>query len=222
MTYTALDTFTLVVETTTNDESHSWRNSIDIYGGAGLGAPHLADAVPQAFIDFMKGVQRDDCHLSRAFIRPWVRGPGEAGHETAIYDEPLALACKNWGTGACFTGSPNDGTPTIGEVVVILQKSRAFGGGRKHLMTLRNCVWSEILTATAGGPPAFITSAESVAPPALNAWATAKLMPFTSPTSTTPGFTIVSASVTHSVPPSQVDIGSIVYKQLSTRDIGRG
>jgi hypothetical protein len=218
MGYLLADTTTLTVETTTNDELASWRNTIDIYAGVAGPTPLPGDAIVSAFITFMQFVQRDDCHLSRIFLRDWVRGAGEAGHEVALWDEPLALPCDNAGEGHAFPLATGTMTPTLGEVVVVMTKARFVGGGRKHHMSLRNVVWQELLQNTAGQGPALTTPNEAIVPPALSAWALLNLEPFYAPVSG-PRFVLVDASVTHSIPPQARQIGSIDYQRLSMRNL---
>ena len=216
--YTLAGALTLVVETTTNDLAASWRNSIDIWVGPTGSAPDPVADICDDFKQFMQGVQRDDCFLSRWFLRNWARGAGLAGSEVAIWDEPLNIPCKNWGTGACFTGSPDDGAPTLGEVSVLMVKSRASGGGRKHHMSLRNVLWEGLLTNQVGQGPIINPANLTTVTNDLNAWAGVQLSDHFD-LGVLPAYCLVDASVKHSIVPVRVGIGSIAFVRATMRNL---
>ena len=218
MALTLAGVFTLEIETTTNDNISKWRNSIDIQIPIQTPIPQPGDAIVSAFETFMQFVQRDDCHLSRMFLRPWVRGAGAAGGSVADWDEPLDLPCANFGPGKAFPGSPDDGSPTLGEVICLMTKARSAGGGRKHHMSLRNVVWQALLLNSAGKGPILNPGNAATVSTDLTAWAQLNLGPFYTPGSG-PRFVLVDASVKHNIAQAAKTIGSIAFQGLSMRDI---
>ena len=218
MTLTLADHYTLFVETEANDASAHWKNSIDIFAGTGAAHPEPTDSIVTAFFDFLVGIQRDDCTLVRAFLKPWTRGVGSAGAAVAIWDQIISLPCKNWGSGTCFTGSPNDGAPTVGELVTILTKNRLVGGGRKHHMSLRNVLWDGLVDYPLVKDPVIKPANLATVTFDIDAWAVAKLGAFLGGTAV-PGYAVIDASVKHSIAPTGHSISDVSFKRVGMRDI---
>lgn len=166
----------LIVETTTDDGLRGWRNSIDVAWDNSIGPPDPSDAVVTAFTDFLKGIQRNDCHLSKASLRPWSKGNLPLADQPAYWEETISIACDAYSSGTCYGGSGDNGTPTVGEICLLLKKtpfaSRAFRAGN---MFIRNSINLENTQYTAGGPPALKSSSAATAIAAINAWAVSKL-----------------------------------------------
>jgi len=219
--YLEPNVYTLVVQTQTNDGELHWRNSIDIQDLTLIGPPGPGTTIVQAgFESFLQGVQRDDCSLVRAFLRPWVRGSGAAGHEVAIWDVPLALPCKNWGAGNCFFGSANDGTSLLQEAVVRMIKPRAIGGGRKHFMSLRDVIWAEIAQLSPQRAPEVLPANLALVTADLNTWAANHIGIYSHGGLATPyRFVLVDASIKHAIPPTIAPMLDPVFVGLGLRDV---
>lgn len=218
MGYTKADTYTLVVESSLDDGSAYWRNSIDMGTLPGHGPVDPADPLVDAFVGMLKGAQRTGCSLVRKYLRNWVRGAGEAGHTTALWDIPLSEACSNFGGSAMYTTKVSSGTPAGGEPVIQLLKARAVGGGRKHFMTLRNSLAQDDLVLSDMKQPEFNPTFAAALIGQINTWVAAQLGSFYD-TTLPVYYILVDASVKHSLAPTDAKIDSITFRRITMRDL---
>lgn len=212
----------LIVQTEANDASHSWRNSIDVVWDPSAGNPLYGDAVVTAFVNFLKGMQRADCHLSLVRLAVWGKGNLPLADQPAYWEQPVNIACASTGAGTVYGGTATLGTTPIGEICVLLKKNafgRAFRAGN---MFIRNSVNQEYLAADTGGPPILETSLDSSVPAAINTWATDLLGAYCTD-SPFPRFVLVHAQKTG---PSTYDIFDTAmdvpaYSRITTHNISK-
>lgn len=212
----------LIVETTANDGSHSWRNSIDMVWDPSAGNPLYGDASVTAFTNFLKGIQRADCHLSLVRLAVWGKGNLPLADQPAYWEQPVNIACASTGAGTCYGGTATLGTTPIGEVCVLLKKNafgRAFRAGN---MFIRNSVNQEYLAATTGGPPILESSLDTSVPAAVNAWATSNLGAYCTD-SPLPRYVLVHAQktgpTTYDIFDTAMDVPA--YARITTHNISK-
>lgn len=146
---------TLVVEVETNDLAHDWRNTMELAWDVS-GPPAYTDAVITAFVSFIQGSTRDDSHISKVTLFPYVKGRQPLANQGSIWEQNVDLACQDWGTGNVYPAETGSKTAPIGEVCVMLVKGKfAGGGGRVGRIFRRNAIPNEWVKTTAGGPPTF-------------------------------------------------------------------
>lgn len=175
---TLADHGTLTVTTQSNDLAHSWRNSMDVQWDHTAGPPAYADAVIGAFVSFLKGIQRDDCTIIHAALRNWSRGDVAFADQAAIWEQVLAIPCKNYGSGTAHPTVSVPLTPVPGEICLLMAKPIYIGGGRPGHMFLRNSVGQETVVASAGGPPRLDPSFAAAFTTEINTWASTNLVSF--------------------------------------------
>jgi hypothetical protein len=212
----------LIVETTSNDGLRTWRNSIDVAWLDSAGPPLYGDAPIQAFVNFLKGFQRADCHLSLVRLAVWGKGNLPLADQPAYWEQPVSIACASTGAGTVYGGSATLGTTPIGEICVLLKKGafgRAFRAGN---MFIRNSVNQEYLSADTGGPPVLETSLLTSVPAAINTWATDLLGAYCT-SSSLPRFVLVHgqklSSTTWDIFDTPMDVP--VFGRITTHNISR-
>lgn len=213
---------TLVVESQDNSFQYNWRNTIDLVWASG-DAPAYGDAVISAFVNFLKGLQRDDCTIRKVTLLPYVKGRQPLADQGAIWEQITSIACKNWGTGTIFPSSGSSQSPVVGELCVMLTKGKfAGGGGRVGRMFLRNAVAQENLANIPGGPPQFASGVEATYSAAMNTWATDNLGDF-STDSALPRFCLIHAQKLTQTPAAHDIFDSAMavptYTRLTMHDI---
>jgi hypothetical protein len=212
----------LIVETTSNDGLRSWRNSIDMVWLDSAGPPLYGDASVTAFINFLKGFQRADCHLSLARLAVWGKGNLPLADQPAYWEQPLSIACASTGAGTVYGGTATLGTTPIGEICVLLKKNafgRAFRAGN---MFIRNSVNQEYLAADTGGPPVLESSLDTSVPAAINSWCTDLLGAYCTD-SALPRYVLVHAQKTGSNTWDVFDTAMDVpaYARITTHNISK-
>jgi hypothetical protein len=212
----------LIVETSSNDGLRTWRNSIDMVWVDADGPPGPAEAPVLAFYTFLQGIQRGDCHLSKARLAVWAKGNLPLADQPAFWESTLDLPCASTGSGTCYGGTATLGTTPPGEICVLLKKNvfgRAFRAGN---MFIRNSINQEYLQSTAGGPPALETSLATSVPAAINTWASTHLAAYCED-NPLPRFCLVHAQKTSTTTYDVFEsaITSPVYARLTMHDIGR-
>jgi len=213
----------LIVTTSANDMGQSWRNSMDIVWTDGAGPPLPTESVVTDFIDFLKGIQRNDCHISGARLAVWAKGNLPLADQPAYWEESLSIPCASSGTGTCFGGTSTPGTTPPGEICLLIKKhvfGRAFRAGN---MFIRNSLGLENFNAPTGGPPEFVSSFAASAAAAINTWCTSKLGPHTE-AADLPRYCLVHAQ---KLSPDLFDvfespITSPSFARVTMHDIGRG
>lgn len=212
----------LIVETSANDGSRKWRNSIDIVWDDGAGAPGPAETVVTKFYEFLQGIQRSDCHLSKARLAVWAKGNLPLADQPAYWESTLDLPCAATGSGTCYGGSLHDGVTPPGEICMLIKKppfGRAFRAGN---MFIRNSLDLGVFEATPGGPPVLTPGPDVSVPAAINAWCTSKLGAFVEEADL-PRYCLVHAQKTA---PDEYDvfetpIQTPVFARVTMHDIGR-
>lgn len=168
----------LVVETQANTLLHQWRNTIDMVWATGA-APAYGDPPVTAFVTFLKGLQRDDSTIVKVSLLPYVKGRQPLSLQGSIWEQIVSIPCKNHDAGSAYPFNGSSGSPTVGELCLLLVKGKFDGsGGRVGRMFIRNSPPASDVTATAGGPPTFTTGATATYPPAINTWSTSNLSPY--------------------------------------------
>lgn len=211
-----------VVETSANTGLHKWRNTMDVVWTPGS-PPAYTDPVTTAFVTFLQFLQRDDSTITKVSLLPYVKGRQPLSAQGAIWEQVTSLACNNHDAGHAYPFNGNSGQPTVGELCLLLIKGKfTGGGGRVGRMFIRNSPPASDVTATAGGPPVFTTSALPNYPPAINSWINTKLAPYCE-ANPLPRFCLIHASNkgtppgTHDIFESQMAIP--VYQKLTMHDI---
>lgn len=195
----------LVVESQDNSAVFNWRNTIDVAWATGS-EPAYGDAVISAFVNFLKGIQRDDCSIVKVSLFPYVKGRQPLSLQGAIFEQIVSIACKDWGTGTAHPPATSSLTAPVGELCVLMVKGKFGGpsGGRIGRMFLRNAVPQEALKNVAGGPPELDPTLSGTTVAEWNAWSNTNLAPFCEGASL-PKFILVHASK-HGVPAGSHDI----------------
>lgn len=213
----------LIVDTTANDGTRTWRNSIDVVWAESDGPPGPTETVVTDFYAWLQGMMRNDCHLSKARLAVWAKGNLPLADQPSYWEETLSLPCASTGGGTCIGGVSTPGTTPPGEICVLLKKNvfgRAFRAGN---MFVRNFCQNENITADTAGPPKFTSPQDSTFPPAINTWASTHLASHCE-ANPLPRYCLVHAQ---QVSPGVFDvfesqITTPQFARLTTHDIGRG
>ena len=186
---------TLVVESQDNANIYSWRNSMEVVWDPSVGHPLYTDAVVTAFVNFIKGIQRDDCSIVKVTLFPYVKGRQPLALQGSLFEQVVSIACKDWGTGTAHPPATSSLTAPVGEICVMLTKNKFGGGqgGKIGRMFLRNAVPQEALLNIAGGPPLLNPSTAGTTVTEWNAWAASQLGGFCT-SNPLPRFCLIHAS----------------------------
>jgi hypothetical protein len=210
---------TLVVETEANTLANKWRNSIDVVWDPIAGPPGPGEGVITAFLDFLVGIQRDDCTLTHALLRPWSRGNVPFSEQGSLWEESLSLPCSNFGSGSAHPSVTVPLTPTVGEVCLLMTKNVFAGRGKAGRLFLHNSVGQETMSAAAGAPPFLNPSFAAAFTSEVNAWADAKLGTYCT-TNPLPRYCLVHYSVSNP-PPFDTPITVPHLTRLTMHDVGK-
>lgn len=214
----------LLVETSSNDLLHKWRNSIDMIWDDAIGPPGPEDAIVEALITFLKGGQRDDCFISNVALRPWSKGNLPFSEQSNIWSQVVNVPCKNWGAGTVYPIAPSSGLIPLGELCVLLNKPKfGVGGGKPGHMFIRNSISQDSVTSTPGGPPALVPADVAVIPLAWDNWASTNLESYCTD-NPFPRFTLVHAAVVNASPPKVWEVFDTalqvpIFQRLTMHDI---
>lgn len=191
----------LIVETQGNDLAHSWRNTIDVVWSTG-GQPAYGDPVVSAFVTFLQNSQRDDCHITKVSLYPYVKGRQPLSSQGALWEQDVDLPCADYGTGHVYPAEVASGLAPIGEICVRLIKGKfAGGGGRVGRMFIRNAIANAWVVADAGGPPAPNPTVSPAIGTQWNTYATSKLGSYCTD-NPLPRFCLVHAQKLTQTPPA--------------------
>lgn len=220
MAVTFPDHGTLFVTTQSNDEQHSWRNSIDIVWSTPDGPPLPSETVITDFVAFMQGIQRDDCSIIGYKLVNWSRGNLPLVDQPPIWAVTTTIACNNQGAGHAFPDGDGPHEPTVGEVCVLMAKTPFGLAYRKGHMFLRNVARSVDVVATAGGPPLLNPVSASGFISDVNAWAAAKLSSHFED-NPLPRYCMVHLSTAPSSTPFDNPIATAIFQRLAMHDISK-
>jgi hypothetical protein len=213
----------LIVEVQGNDLAHTWRSTMDLVWVVADGPPLYTDPSVAAFVDFIRGITRDDATIKQVSLYPWVKGKLPFADAGAIWQQTTNIACKNWGTGNCFNVATSSGAIPLGEVCVMYVKGKfASAGGKVGRMFLRNVIDGAAVTSDAGGPPQVLPADLAVFTTAVNAWANTKLSPYCTD-NPLPRFCLVHASKLTLTPPAHDVFDSAMqvpqFERLTTHNL---
>lgn len=210
---------TLTVTTQSNDEAHTWRNSIDMVWDGTSGPPSYADAIVTAWVTYLKGIQRDDCTIIHAALRNWARGDVPFSEQAAVWEQVTSIPCKNYGSGSAHPTVSVPLTPVPGEVCLLLAKPIYIGAGRPGHIFLRNSVGQETVVASAGGPPRLDPAFSAAFISEVNTWADTNLVSYVT-LSDLPRFCLVHYSKKeNTVFDSSMRLP--IFQRLAMHDIGK-
>ena len=213
---------TLVVETTGNDLAHNWRNTIEVAWASGS-PPVYTDPMVAAFVGMLKGGQRDDCHISKVTLFPYVKGRQPLASQGAIWEQIVSIPCSNFGTGTVYPSAPNSGPTPLGEVSLLITKPKfSGGGGRVGRMFIRNALGADNISSDAGGPPHLVPPNDVNLPADWNVWLANTLGPFTED-NPLPRFVLIHAQKLTQSPPAHdifdTAMGHPIFTRVTMHDL---
>jgi hypothetical protein len=176
-----------------------------------------------AFVDFIQGSTRDDTHISRIALLPYVKGRQPLANQGAIWEDNVNIACQDWGTGNVYPAETGSRTAPLGEVCVMLVKGKfAGGGGRVGRMFRRNAIPKEWVISDAGGPPTWDTVQAPTLVSAWNTFTSTKLSAFCT-NNPLPRYVLIHAQKLTQTPPAHEIFDTAmavpVFERLTMHDL---